>query len=478
MPLERQPEYNMDEFDALAQQYGGTVISGGRADKIAALSGEVNAAKEQANIPTRRRFFSELPGAALNVGREIAKVPFALGGSLVDVPRVFAGKEPMQPVNVPGLGEVQTYQRRGADVAASDDTTLGKAARYLGIGSEAVLDVAGAAALKPAARATKGLLGRVADDTVESVVNIASKTKGVFARRAEKRDMDFALDLTSRPVTKKAAEDALSRGSAGFTRPGVFTKGKINPSPQDYKVAEASAPYIRKGASIDENIDSLKEGVAQINLGVREMVANNNIEIQAKELTQFLNKAKRENDLLFAGDSSAEKAYDAVVNEYLKFVSPQPTKNLSVVNYKTGDYRAGPKVVNLVDLFDSRQAFDKTIQSKFPNAFKKDATGQYLDPRDNIRANALLDVRRSVNEFISEQLPKNNPLRSALRKESYMIDAMGRISVKNKGIIGRNKIQILTEQYPILKWVAGGIGLGIFGGGGVGVGATIINSSD
>ena len=59
-----------------------------------------------------------------------------------------------------------------------------------------------------------------------------------------------------------------------------------------------------------------------------------------------------------------------------------------------------------------------------------------------------------------------------------MIEALENIAEKNRGMIGKNNLQILAQRYPILKWVIGGVATGIAGGAGVGVGSTIINSSD
>lgn len=38
-----------------------------------------------------------------------------------------------------------------------------------------------------------------------------------------------------------------------------------------------------------------------------------------------------------------------------------------------------------------------------------------------------------------------------------MLEAIGNAAEKGAATIGKNNIQLLTEKYPILKWIAGGL---------------------
>ncbi len=154
--------------------------------------------------------------------------------------------------------------------------------------------------------------------------------------------------------------------------------------------------------------------------------------------------AKEESKLIFASDATAEKTYDAVVDEFMKHVGKKDTAGL----------------------FAARQEFDKIP------AIKK-----LLDSRalgENVKKSIVLDVRRAANEYIADLLPEGNMYKELLRQESSMIEALGNIADKGASTIGKNGIQMLTEKYPILKWVASGLA----GGAGIGVGGTIIGSSD
>ena len=55
-----------------------------------------------------------------------------------------------------------------------------------------------------------------------------------------------------------------------------------------------------------------------------------------------------------------------------------------------------------------------------------------------------------------------------------MLEALGNIAESNASIIGKNKLQLLAQEYPVLKWWVAGLA----GGAGVGVGGAIIGSTD
>lgn len=148
--------------------------------------------------------------------------------------------------------------------------------------------------------------------------------------------------------------------------------------------------------------------------------------------------------LIFASDSNAEKTYDAVVEAFMKQVAKKDT----------------------LGLFKARQSFDQVP------AIRKLLETEGLG--ENVRREIVLAVRRSANEYVSSLLPANNPYRPLLTQESYMLEALGNIAEKNAKVIGKNNLQLITDRYPVLKWVIGGLA----GAAGVGVGGAIIGSTD
>jgi len=157
-----------------------------------------------------------------------------------------------------------------------------------------------------------------------------------------------------------------------------------------------------------------------------------------------LNQGKDDLELVFASETNAEKTYDKLVDIFIK-------------QLKEGD-TAG--------LLKSRQAFDRLPAVK--KLLETDIKGE------NARKEIVISVRRKANEYVASLLPEGNTFRDDLLQEHFMIEALGNSAKKNAGIIGKNQLQLLTEQYPILKWIIAGLA----GSAGVGVGGVIIGSTD
>jgi hypothetical protein len=281
---------------------------------------------------------------------------------------------------------------------------------------------------------------------VDAVKAPIAKVGEFFANRADNKatqeSLKYALDLTSPKISPKISEQAIQQGR--MVEPGIFSKAKITPTPKDNLVAESVSDVVSPKNNVTQNIEAIQQKLSQTNAGVREMIATNKTPFNMKQLRFRLDANKEESKLVFASDATAERTYNAVVDEFMNHVSKGDT----------------------LGLFDARQTFDKIP------AIKKLLDSEALG--ENVRRQIVLDVRRAANEYVAEQLPANNPFRAALMQESRMIEALGNIAEKNAKIIGKNKLQLLTEEYPLLKWVVSGLA----GAGGVGVGNALIQSTD
>lgn len=94
---------------------------------------------------------------AFKVASEIIKTPVRVGMSLADVPRTFAGKEPLKPVNLGILGKAESAQRSAKNAVDTSTDNFDAFAKVLGIASSSILDVA--ALGKVAQLATKAIGG-------------------------------------------------------------------------------------------------------------------------------------------------------------------------------------------------------------------------------------------------------------------------------------------------------------------------------
>lgn len=276
-------------------------------------------------------------------------------------------------------------------------------------------------------------------------LGLAGKALNKIATRGDDV-ISYAKELTAPRLTPKEAEAAIAAGRV--TEPGLLKKSKIIPSKKDELVAESVVDVVSPKNSLVENVDAIKEKISQTNLGVRNMIADRKIPFNRNQLRSRLDAASEENKLVFASEPTAERTYNAVVDEFMKHVEKGDT----------------------LGLFEARQNFDQVP------AIKKLLESEKLG--ENVRKQIVLDVRRAANEYIAEQLPANNPYRAALMQESRMIDALGNIADQNARSIGMNKIEMLLKEYPVLKWIVGGTAAGLVGTGGIGIGLSSSEGSN
>lgn len=296
-------------------------------------------------------------------------------------------------------------------------------------------------------------IGKAAEFALEAVLPTGNKVtkpldlakKGVAkiadnrALQSGKKLFDEAIDIVAPKVTKTTEEEAFREGR--IIREGLLNKTKITPSVQDQKVAESVQGLVKKNLLPEENIKNIGTEVSRIDQGVRNMIAQRKVPFNESQLRTKLTSVKEDSKIIFASDPTIEKTYDAVIEEFVKQVRSKDT----------------------LGLFEARQSFDKL--SAVRKLLESEKFGE------NVRKQVVLDVRRAANEYVSELLPANNPLRELLKKESNMIRAIENIAEKSTGQVGKNAIGLFLQKHPTLKRLLPFIGTGIAGGG---IGATLI----
>lgn len=291
-----------------------------------------------------------------------------------------------------------------------------------------------------------GIIGGVSGGVLGGVIGGVS---GAIAGRADKvaaSKHDYILDLVSEKPTTKVSEQAIREGRV--TEPTFFGKAKIIPSTKDYRLADAVDEIVSTKNTPFQNANAITARVSEINANVKKLITQKKIPFNTNQLMTRLNAVRDESKLIFASDATAERTYNAVVDEFMRNVGKKDT----------------------LGLFEARQTFDKLP------AIKKLLQSEGLG--ENVKKQIVLDIRRAANEYIASLLPANNPYRALLRQESAMIEAVGNIAKKNAKVIGQSKLAILTAKYPILKWLVGGVATGVAGAAGIGVGGAIIGSTD
>lgn len=331
-----------------------------------------------------------------------------------------SGKTLIESMAAGGLGQGGAEMARDGSTAGSifKETIKGE------IGGLAT-GVAGVAVgnkiLKSASRTS---LGR------NAAVNAGEKSATAFDEVAARTLRDDAMKITRPTLNKQEQIKAIQYGNAKMKGVPGFRKVELTASKADQEVAGSVAHIVKKGKSLITNIQNVQNEVSKIDDQVVASLKANDKIFNGRTLSARLNKAKEKSRVIFSGDTTLENRYNAVIEEMTRHVK---TKNLS-------------------GLFEARKAFDKVVRQKFPRTFAGDST-------DNVIRNAILDVRREVNEFIASQLDEGDVFKAQLRQEHLMLEAVENMAENaQKKIKGRNMGKIL------------GILLGTAGAGGVGVG--------
>ena len=101
-------------------------------------------------------------------------------------------------------------------------------------------------------------------------------------------------------------------------------------------------------------------------------------------------------------------------------------------------------------MLQARKDFDAIVKKKFPNIFSKIGG-------DNIRSNAVLDIRRKVNEFIARLLPEGNEFRNDLLDQSNMYKAIKNISKNAAADLDTNLITRAMSKISSNRLLSAGI---------------------
>ncbi len=293
--------------------------------------------------------------------------------------------------------------------------------------------------------ATGGVLGGALGGMIGGVSGLVKGRKAA-EEAARLRDMQrvlpegktpsgFAEDLASPVLSKKERIAAISQGR--LNEPGVLEKANIQVDKRTRDLGEAIKDAVDPRATVNDNLLAVRDDIGRIANGVDDYVTTNKVPFNEAQLRAKLDAGKDDLSLVFASDTSAEKAYDQVVDELVSLVEKKDTAGL----------------------LQARQDLDKVPAIK-----------RYLETTpmgENTRKEVVLQVRRQANEYIADQLPKGNTFKADLLKEHLMYEAVGNMAEKLQNQIGKNQIQLLLNQYPALRYVAGTIFGGTVAGAGI-----------
>lgn len=269
------------------------------------------------------------------------------------------------------------------------------------------------ASLIPAGKVVGGT-GKVATDVAKTAGVGIAKTglKEGTEQALQKQIKKEALEVITTKPTKKEAIEALASGQGKKT----LTKGiVIEPSKYDTQIADAISGVVNKNKSGIDNISSIKSKVEEINQGVIDSVKQTPAIFNEKQILSALEKTKAKSGVIFGNE---KPQYDAVIDFMNTKIKEQP---------KT-----------LEGLLAARKSFDAEINSKFPNILGQEAG-------DNARRNAVLDVRREINNYIADKLPEGNTFKESLKQQHLMLEGVDRIAQNEAKNINKNALTKLND---------------------------------
>lgn len=265
---------------------------------------------------------------------------------------------------------------------------------------------------------------------VRAGAKVAGSTATKLEASAAKSFLDDAIEVVAPKLTIKDKKTALR---AGQGERSLFGKVSILPSSEDVKVAQSVAGVVSKNANPVDNIRKVLDEIGSVARNVENGLKNNNAIYSNKQLKSVLSQTKEESTVVFGTNKTLERNYDAVIDEFMKIKSNKPN--------------------TLSGLLEARKEFDRVIESKFPGLFDKIAG-------DNVRRNAVLDIRRAANQFIADKLPEGNPFKADLMRQSNMYKAVKNISDNAATLVDKNildKALSAVQKHPLASLLSGGV---------------------
>lgn len=291
---------------------------------------------------------------------------------------------------------------------------------------------------------------RIAENTPylkETVGEIAGGIEKHVAKTVEQE----AIDLIRPDFSIMSKQERINAAKKGTVeKSSIFKNREITVTNRDKEIAKSVEDVVSKKADPSENIAAIRDKIIRAEEPKTTLLEQSGVTVNKNDLANRLSQAKKNSEVVFGTDKTLESAYDSVVTEFMKLYKNEPDTLAGVLN--------------------ARKKLDDVIERKF--GFDK------LEG-DNVRKNALKDVRMAANDFIAESLPEGNPFKSYLKEQSNMYRGIDRIAEKigqssELGVLKR--VTNMMRRHPYLTAEAGA-SLGVAGhaiGIGGALGSTIV----
>lgn len=243
-------------------------------------------------------------------------------------------------------------------------------------------------------------------------------TKGIAGALGRNVLKDVVLD-----VAPELGENALAKSVAKQGLKKSLLTGKISSvaDTATKEVADAvarSVPGFSKATTFADKVNLTRDAVYNMADNLKKAVIQSGD--KAYDFKQLAQKLYNPDLPILLSKDGLDTAYDRVLAKTLDLVKKQGNK--------------------VSDLFEARKAFDQLIQREIPNIY----TSETLTPMRT----AIKDLRRGLNDFISENLPENVGFKQSLRTQSRLFDAIENMSPKAVKEIGSTRVSRFISRHP------------------------------
>lgn len=232
-----------------------------------------------------------------------------------------------------------------------------------------------------------------------------------------------AFEITKPVFDKRQSIVAFEKAGqpGGVTKKGTIGSFEAQPSQKMIDVANSVKDVVSKNNGPIDNIVNINERIAQISDNeIRPFLRSNPAPFNIRTLNARLKKI--EPPEFIKADPVLQRTYDLVREKILKVVDK---------NKKTTEA-----------LWDSRKEFDAIAERQLGN----------LDPlsgQGNAIKQAVLDMRRAVNDFIADSVPNGDAnFKAQLKRLSNMYEGRTNIAEQNYKLLDKNFIERWRKQNP------------------------------
>lgn len=259
--------------------------------------------------------------------------------------------------------------------------------------------------------------------------------RGIGIKTAQ--ELDPVVNLVTPELSTKETITAIKKGQTQKT--GLLGKITVKQT-EPTEIANAVRKVVDPDATITENVTNVFNALGKEAETLKTRVVAANHPYTFKELNSRINKLEK--PILITSDATLNNAYNKVRNAAM-----QIAKN-----------EGG----TVADLLESRKKFDNFVNDQFPNLY----TSEKLTPMKK----AITDIRKEMNKFAGDNLPKGFGFQDSLDLQSTFYDAIDNMSPKAVKEIGTNAVGRTLEKVPnvvkdtVKASAVGGVlkGLGIF----------------